>query len=360
MVYGPPTAKEIWAALFANFRERKLQQLTGGSPVATATAPKPVLEESKYKDVAFIREGQKVIIPPEMTWDEIAFWAARRKSEDERVVSVHEELPYSPMDGAVAFYRALADIYGWVDLVPTGWWQDPPAMIGVMIGPDERMQVPWGSMKVQGIEGVLGTGMQEKPVPRFLIHGEVKYKSLPQVQAIVARTLKFLKEKSIYKGKAVKISYEWQRQGIRFDASIHCPQFMRLNGVSEDDLIFGEEVQTALEIGLFTPIAYADAMRKFKVPLKRGVLLHGPFGTGKTLTANITAIKAVKAGFTFIYLDNVLDLKKGLEFAAQYGPVSFLLRTSTGPSMVNAQPAWTKSSTVSTVWTARGTSASRF
>ena len=290
-----------------------------------ATAPttkKNGLEESKYKDVTFVREGQKVIIPEEMSWDEVIFWAGRRKSEDERDVAVHHELPFFPMDGAVAFQKALRDIYGWTDLVPVPhWWGDsPPAMIGVMIGLNKRVQVPWGRVKVQGIDGYLETGMLPEPVPRFTINGQVKHKNLPQVQEIVARTDKLLREDSIYKGQAVKLSFEWQRNRLAFDPSLHCPQYIPLHGVAEDDLIFGQDVQTALDIGLFTPIQYADAMRKFQVPLKRGVLLHGVFGTGKTLTATITALKAVRAGFTFIYLESVVDLKKGLQFAGQYGP----------------------------------------
>lgn len=316
--------EELWRGLSkALLRKRNQTQEEKVMPAAPA-APAPITknDDSKYKDVKFVREGQKVIIPLDMSWEELMIWADRRRSEDERQVTVHHELPYFPIDGAVAFQRALSDIYGWADLVPTpGFFgPNPPHMVGIKVSLTERIQVPWGRIQVQGIDGYLETGMIAEPVPRFTISGLVKNKNLPQVEAIVGRTERFLKEQSIYKAKAIKISFEWQRLRQNFDFNLNCPQFIPLAGVQEDDLIFGKEVQTALDIGLFTPIKYAKAMRQFQVPLKRGVLLHGPYGTGKTLTANVTAMKAIANGFTFIYLHSVLDLKKGLEFAAQYGP----------------------------------------
>lgn len=54
--------------------------------------------------------------------------------------------------------------------------------------------------------------------------------------------------------------------------------------------------------------------------MKRGVLLAGDYGTGKTLTAYVTALKAVRSGFTFIYLSSVKDLAMAFEFAKQYAP----------------------------------------
>jgi transitional endoplasmic reticulum ATPase len=41
---------------------------------------------------------------------------------------------------------------------------------------------------------------------------------------------------------------------------------------------------------------------------------------GKTLTARVTAKKCTENGWTFIYLDDVADLKKALEFSRQYQP----------------------------------------
>lgn len=278
------------------------------------------------KDVEVVRQGSQIILPiingKPMSYDEGIEWLRRKRDEDERDVGIQHEIHCSPLDGAVAFHRALAHKYGWAENVPTpSWWgETPPTMIGVPIGVDEKTQVAWGRVQIPGIAGFLQTGIAPEPTPRFVINGRVKQKHAEEVKELVDLTQKFVKEKSIYKSNAVKVSFEWQREGEQFDPSEHCPKFMRLSGTNEDDLIFGADIQNALDIGLFTPLTQAEACRKYHVPLKRGVLLYGPYGVGKTLTANVTALKATRNGFTFIYLDNVLDLKKGLQFAAQYAP----------------------------------------
>ncbi len=288
----------------------------------TQTMQKTEQPKTTVKDVDIIRQGTQIVLPPKMSFDEAIEWLKRKKEDDERDVGIHHELHYSPLDGAVAFHKAMAEKYGWAELVPIpGFWgSTPPTMIGVPVGPDEKIQVPWGRVQIPGIAGFLQTGIAAEPTPRFIINGKVKQKHAAEVKELVDLTERFLKTESIYKEKAVKVSFSWQRDGYDFDPNVHCPQFMRLEGVKENDLIFGEEVENAIRIGLFTPIEQAAMCRKYHVPLKRGVLLYGPYGTGKTLTANVTALKASRNKFTFVYLDNVLDIKKGLQFAAQYAP----------------------------------------
>lgn len=289
-------------------------------------------EEKAKQPVGIDFGGTKIVLPEidgkRMDYKEAVEWIARQAKEEETKVAIYHEIICSPLDGAVAFKRALAHIYGWTNLVPTpGFFgPTPPAMLGVPTGSNGEMeQVPWGSIKAPGIDGTFETGFKMKP-PTFVISGEVKRKHEHQVAAVVEMTKRFVSERSIYKGKAVKVSFEWERNTNKrtgeaeYDPFANAPQFMELDPSLETTLIFGDRVARELEIGLFTAIEQNEACRRYKVPLKRGVLLYGPYGTGKTLTANITALKATRNKWTFIYLSDVRDLKRGLEFAARYAP----------------------------------------
>ncbi len=270
-------------------------------------------------DVEVIRKGTQIILPPKMEYDEAINWLMRKRDADESEVNVHYPMKCSALDGAVAFQRAIAHRYGWSELVPTpGFWGDtPPTMVAVPVSHRDTIQVPWGNVKVPSIWGTLSTGFGSEI---FIIGGKTKRKHEQEVKELYDLTVKFQREQSIYKGKAIKVSWEWEREGKSYHPLNNAPQFISLEGTSENDLVFGKDVENALRIGLFTPIEQAEACRRFQVPLKRGILLYGAFGTGKTLTANVTALKAVRHGFTFVYLDSVLDLKRGLQFAAQYAP----------------------------------------
>lgn len=297
-----------------NIEEMLLNALMGGK------------DRTTVKNVTMKHEGTEIILPvingKEMTYDEAIVWLNRKKEEEENVVAVYYEINAAPLDAAVALQKAISKIYGWSNGIPTpGFFGDrPPQMIGVNISKDEKVNVPWGRIEIPGIEGYIQTYMKDEPHPAFIIGGEVKRKHSNNIKELVKLTQDIIKEDSIYRGKAVKVDFEWLREGDDYSPTDHCPQFMDMTGIKDDDLIFGQAVTDSLDIGLFTPIEKSQACREFGVPLKRGVLLYGPYGTGKTMTAYVAALKAVRNGWTFIYLDSVADLKEGLRFAAQYAP----------------------------------------
>lgn len=284
----------------------------------------------KHLDVEF--KGEKIILPvikgKPMAYDEAIEWMKRLKESDEQKTGILHTIQCQPLDGAVAFHRAMIHKYGWSQGVPTpGFFgSTPPYMIGVQISHTEKLNVPWGRIQIPGIDGWLSTGVGGESNPRFVISGEIKKKHASDVKELVELTERFLKEQSIYKGQAIKVSFGWTREDDEDGdkRSYHpiddAPSYMQLDGVKEDQLIFGDKVLNALRIGLFTPVEHSEACRQNGVPLKRGILLYGPYGTGKTMTSAVTALKAVRNNWTFIYLDSVRDLKRGLELAAQYAP----------------------------------------
>ena len=282
------------------------------------------------KDVRIIRskETKKIIIPQDMKLRDVADWALKMDKEDERVVAVRFEFDCFPLDGAVAFRNALDSIYGFVQgaTIPGNWFMPdkPPMMIGVPIGQNEVRQVPWGRVHIPGVDGWLQTGLDVRANPKFVLHGEIKQRHRDEIDGIAAQIKENLKTNSIYKGKAIRIDLSWMETPEtreEFSPTIHAPQFsIPVDKVNEAELIFPADVQNDIELGLFEPIEHSDFCRRSQIPLKRGVMLAGEPGVGKSLTAYVTAKKAVRNGWTFIYLSRAADLKHGFAMASQYQP----------------------------------------
>ncbi len=111
-------------------------------------------------------------------------------------------------------------------------------------------------------------------------------------------------ENSIYRGKAINSKRE----------------FLDLTNVNPNELIFGPKLEREVSVNIYTPIAKREACREAGIPFKRGILLMGPFGGGKTLTGLNTAALARQHGVTFI--NGLIEdgIPKTMTFAKQYQP----------------------------------------
>lgn len=279
-------------------------------------------KKKEFKDVAIQFTGNQIILPDGMDFDEGIKWLQRKKVEDEREVAINEQVDAFPLDGALAFHKAIARKYGFAGLVPIpGFFGPrPPAMIGVATSTSETVQVPWGRLEIPNISGFLQTLVGQKDGRQvFVIGGTVRQKHKKEVAELARMTRDIVKEESIYRGKAIKVSFP-ELDPEDFDPTSHQPKFIDTRNVSADELVFSKDVALLVKDSLFTPIEKTEQCRKYRIPLKRGILLEGPYGTGKTLTAYVAAKKAVDNGWTFIYLNSVRELKRAIYFGQQYGP----------------------------------------
>lgn len=276
------------------------------------------------KDVRVERskDTMQILIPEKMPLKEAAQWLLDKDKSEDKEVAIHHEIDCFPLDGAVAFREALDEIYGFSNNVDTpGFFgSNPPTIVGVPTGPNTMKQIPWGRVQIPGISGYLETSMSIKPTPRFILAGQTKQRHLLQVEEIVANLKNRLKTSSVYKGKAFRLDLSWLREGRGFHPLADAPKFTVPLDANPEELIFPEKVRNDVDLGLFTPIEKSALCRQHRIPLKRGILLEGPFGVGKTLAAYVTARKAIENGWTFIYLANVMDLAACFKIAAQYAP----------------------------------------
>ena len=277
-------------------------------------------EKGKQEPVDVVKKGRQIILPEGMSEDECIKWMQRKKAENETVIAVSEEVQAYPLEGAYALQKAIAEKYGWTNLIPTpGFFGDtPPAMIGVEVAPSKTVQVPWGRFSIPNVDGWIAPGFLMKD-DRFVfnITGQIRKKNQEEIRELADLTRKIVLRESLYKGKALRVSFPENPE--EFNPGYQ-PKFLDVSQVGPMDLIFSETVQAQIQTNLFTPIEKTSQCRKFGIPLKRGVLLEGPFGTGKTLTAFAAAQKCEANGWTFLLLESVKDLAQAIDFARQYQP----------------------------------------
>ena len=99
----------------------------------------------------------------------------------------------------------------------------------------------------------------------------------------------------------------------------HQPTFIDTSTIDEGDLMFPADVMEQVVDNIFTPIRNPDACRADGVPEKTGVLLEGPPGVGKTLTAAVTAKLCAAHGRTFCLLKETEQLESAIEFVLLHG-----------------------------------------
>jgi len=274
-----------------------------------------------FKDTVVVREGEKIVLPDGMSCRQGIEVLTQREREEETKVGVNIVVDAYPLEGARAFQLALAEKFGWVGAVPTpGFFGDsPPTMLAIETGIDKTEEVIWGRVQIPAIDGHLATSLTVLD-GRFLfaIGGEVKRKSLPLVTALGDLTKRFVKERSIYKGHALRVEFT-DPMDENFDPR-NGPKFMDTTKTRSEDLIFSRDIDARIRRALFNPIEHTQACRDHGIPLKRGTLLAGTFGVGKSLAAAVTAKKCVEHGWTFLYLSDPDQLATAIRFARAYEP----------------------------------------
>lgn len=276
-------------------------------------------------------QGSKITlpsIPDRMSIDKAVKELLDVKKDLSSVTEVSRSFKgYFPIDAAYAFQSVLREFCGWATGVPIkGFFSDsPPLILSVPTTEGSSVEIIWGRMTIPSVTGhfEIGVGL-DTVAPYLTITATVAKEFEGFARKLFNATAESLKNTSIYRHQSLSLDLSWMdaaRSGkFRYSPIDHAPSFRPRSTHTKDDLILDSHIRDAIDISLFYPVEYASRFRLNKIPLKRGVLLEGVYGCGKTMTATVLSSLCQQHNFTFFYLRNVKDLAATLVYAKTYGP----------------------------------------
>lgn len=240
----------------------------------------------------------------------------RYDREQEEDIAIEEKIDAFFMDGAVNFQRAMTELFGKTFGKSEGsmFGSTPPKMVSVETGVDEVTRVPWGSFTIPGVDGTLKTTISaQHGWPMFAIEGTVKKKHEAAVKAVADKTRELVSTHSIYRGKALNIRLPDPKEMLEnpFD---YAPKYLSPN-VDPDDLLFNQDIQDTIRCFMFAFIEHTKKIEAMGERAKRGVLIAGDPGVGKTMLSSVIARKCIDNGWTFLYVKDITELPRAVEFA---------------------------------------------
>ena len=242
-------------------------------------------------DEVEFHDGVKIGLPKGMTYGKAKKVLTRLEEEAETLTHFSRDFRFRPDDGAYAALQCVKARWGMaLGKVQYSFFGVTPAeKKTINIGVGQTMQVPWGLLEVpifEGLELYLASFRDRDYGVIFRIHGQGPRKYQDEIEGFFDDVQAYLETKSIYRGQAIVGSDD--------------PDFLDLSTFDRSKIVFSDEVDANLNGLILGPIRNTDAMRRERIPLKRAVLLEGPYGTGKTSIGQLVAQEATRNGWTFI------------------------------------------------------------
>jgi uncharacterized protein YlaN (UPF0358 family) len=264
-----------------------------------------------------VHHGEQLIVPEAMPLRSAIKLLERREEYEEERTTYNETFEVFPWDGANALAHVLTNLYGWAPVKAPSMFEAPPQLIAIEVAYGKRGNVPWGKFELPNLDRAVvqcSTNYNNAGQICFALAASAKRKDEAAIMQLFAAVREYLAHNSLYQGKAVRLRFK-DDQGNKLE--MPAINFMDTD-IDESMLIYSKDVEDAVRTNLFVPIERVADCRTNGIAVKRGVLLGGTFGTGKTLAAKVASKKAVENGVTFIYAPRADELAETIAFARQY------------------------------------------
>lgn len=279
--------------------------------------------ENQVHTAEVVRHGEKLIVPEKMPIPSAIEVLAQVLEDEETLIEISEPIDCFPWEGAIAFRQAIEELFGYSRTVATmGFFgPNPPKEISIETGLNTKTTAPWGQFHfalADTSDQWIGTGSTGKDGRLiFSITAIVKKKFRSTIMQLADRTRQIVLSQSIYRGKALRIAFTADNGQPE---PIPTPRFIQTNPSALSSMVYSRDLEQLMEVNVLAPLRHAAACRQAGIPLKRGILLAGPYGTGKSLFAAAVAQVATDHDWTYIYIKDASELSHAIKFAKSYQP----------------------------------------
>ena len=279
----------------------------------------------EYRDDGGIRIALPQV-PAKMSLKKAANMLLAQAEAEEAMHEFTKPFDCRPMDGAVAFNKALKDVFGMTAIgkeIRSFFGGQLPELRTVKISPTEEIQVPFGLLEFPpyGAQFYLQERPDEDYGMGFQIFVAAKKKYEVEIRGLLMLVESYIQQDSIYRNKALI------GVGRIVGNTYKEPEFFNPYKVDREKVVYARDVFDALTYSIWGRIQKSDLLRKVKPSLLGNkVLMHGENGTGKTLAAGVTAQYCLEHGWSFIQARYDEDLKHVMRFAELLGtPVAVVI-----------------------------------
>lgn len=188
--------------------------------------------------------------------------------------------------GVTGFQDSLRDLIGrvgWMDSVRLG----PVQYRTVDVDVDRQIHcVEAGIHLIDSDEGkIVAHVRREAMFTRGALELEVMAMDQPLAAAFIEEVRERARQSNVYRGKIISLSASQDFRQVMMGCGGVTISFHRFPTIQREHIILPEATMTLIERNTLRFLQHADALRRSGRAVKRGLLLHGKPGTGKTFTA---------------------------------------------------------------------------
>ena len=225
--------------------------------------------------------------------------------QSKKMARFNYKIPCFKNDGIYQLNQAISEVFGSVvskeDNSPSG--DSNVSTVDITLADGTRVKAPYGDICLPslGEDSIISIDYNTS-THTLLVTGRCQFRFSSMIDDVIEATKRNISTNSIYKGQALEIT------------DINEPTILDLSGAEKQLMILSDKLKYDLR-PIRARLLNPDKCIEKGIPLKFGVLMSGPYGTGKSLLAFKLAKEALDNGWMFFYLKDPKLLAEALRMA---------------------------------------------